>query len=391
MEKKVGIGTIGSGSICEIAHFPAIKMVPEAQLIATMDVKEKFARNAAEKWGAKAWYTDYKKLLQRDDIDLVIVASPPRYHHEQAIAAVEAGKHVICEKPMAGTNKEGWEMVEAAKKQNKKLMIGCNQRFWLQNEWAKQLIEKDLIGTPRMGYSELHEHWRLYQDQVAMTPFRYDPKEAGAGALWDVGAHRIDLLVWLMGTFDKNPVKKVVGLAKNQASGELTKCDDTAAVLMELANGAVAYVASARLTPIVSQITEIDGDKGILFTSSESFNPFQTVPLAVYSMNDYTSDTLPEPLKSWRYPTLFWPEDIIAKPMQKKWMTVSPPREWSYGRMVKHFIECIYQNKTPLVKGEDGARVLEVQCAIFKSMETGAWVNLPLKEEVFPPGYAKSK
>jgi len=70
---------------------------------------------------------------------------------------------------------------------------------------------------------------------------------------------------------------------------------------------------------------------------------------------------------------------------------VHPPREWSYGRMVKHFIECIHQNKTPLVKGEDGARVLEVQCGVFKSIETGGWVNLPLKEEVFPPGYVKPK
>ena len=73
--------------------------------------------------------------------------------------------------------------------------------------------------------------------------------------------------------------------------------------------------------------------------------------------------------------------------MPKRWISIVPPREWSYTRMVNHFVECIKEDKEPKVKGEDGAWAMEVLCGVFKSMETQSWVDLPLKEEVIPPGY----
>lgn len=81
-------------------------------------------------------------------------------------------------------------------------------------------------------------------------------------------------------------------------------------------------------------------------------------------------------------------EDIINRPVQKRWYSIIPPREPNnYTNMTRHFMDCIINDKKPLVSGEDGARAIEVKCAVFKSMETGAWVDLPLKEEVVPPHY----
>ena len=122
-------------------------------------------------------------------------------------------------------------------------------------------------------------------------------------------------------------------------------------------------------------------------TSSDATTPFQTAPLAVFTDKDYNLEELPKIIKDYRYPQLFWAEDVINKPISKRWVPIYPPRESNYLRMLKHFIECIIKDKEPRVTGEDGARAIEVMCAVFKSMQTGAWVDLPLKEEVVPPYY----
>jgi len=82
------------------------------------------------------------------------------------------------------------------------------------------------------------------------------------------------------------------------------------------------------------------------------------------------------------------PDDVISKPVLKGWISISPPREWSYRRMIQYFIKCILEDREPeLTSGKDGAKVIEIICAVFKSMETNSWVDLPLKEEVVPPHY----
>ena len=210
-DHKVGIGIIGAGSVAEIAHFPSIAEIDQAELVAVCDIVDKNTEKAVKKWGAKAKYKDYQEMITRDDIDLVIIASPNLYHHEQAIACAQAGKHVIIEKPFACTNYEAWDIVNTAKKYNTRVMVGCNYRFWEQHIIAKELIGQGIIGDLKMGSSKSHESWYLYHEMISYTQFRQDPKLAGAGALFDLGSHMVDLLLWLMG---KEP-KRVCGIAKN--------------------------------------------------------------------------------------------------------------------------------------------------------------------------------
>ena len=170
---------------------------------------------------------------------------------------------------------------------------------------------------------------------------------AGGAAVNDTGAHVIDLLTWLNGS----KVKRVVGVAKRMAMpAEYTLCDDTALVMMEFENGAYGTISCNRFSPAVNQATELCGTEGTIFTSTDATNPFQSWPMAVYTNKEYTVDTLPQILKNYRWPELFWVEDIIHKNVRKRWVPICPPRYPSnYEKMLEHFLDCLINNKEPLV------------------------------------------
>ena len=382
--QKVKFGVIGCGSIAEIAHFPSIKEIPEAELVAVCDTNEETAREAASKWKVKAYFTDYREMLTRENLDAAIIATPNCFHRDQALAAAEAKVHVLVEKPMAITNKEAWDIVQGCKKAGIKLMVGCDRRFCIQNEYAKELVDQGVIGKVLMANAIMYEHWDLYQGSIAKTDFRLKGEEAGAAAVSDTGAHAIDLLTWLVGS----EVKRVVGVAKRLAMPEdYTLLDDTVWILMEHKSGSYSCVTCNRFSRAAIQSTSLYGNEGSIMTSSDATTPFQTAPLAVFTDKDYNAEDLPRIIRDYRYPQLFWAEDLVNRPVSKRWVPIYPPRESNYARMIKHFVGCILEDKEPRVTGEDGAKAVEVMCAVFKSMETGGWVDLPLKEEVVPPYY----
>ena len=384
--KKVGIGVIGCGSVAEIAHFPSLSQIPEGELIAVCDVVEEYAKHGVKKWGAKEAYRDYQEMLKRDDISLVIIATPNVYHHKQAIACAEAGKHVIIEKPFACTNYEAWDIVNTAKKYNTKVMVGCNYRFWEQHLIAKELIGQGVIGDLKMGSSKSHESWDLYHEMISYTKFRQDPKLAGAGALFDLGSHMVDLLLWLMG----KEVKRVCGIAKNiTRPQDYTPLDDCVYIQIEFEDNTYGIVDLNRFSPAVTQGCELLGTEGTILTSSEAQNPYQSAPMAIYIDRDYNWEDLPEIIRDYRYPQIFWATDNVTRPVQKRWVSIYPPRGWAYKKMVQHFIECIAYDREPVIKMEDGAKDMEVLCAVFKSMQEDGWVDLPLKEEIIPPYFTK--
>lgn len=386
MKKNLGFAVLGCGSIAEIAHLPSIKRTKGANLIACCDIDEKTASNAAKKWDAKYWFTDYKKMLEKNnEIDIVIIATPNNVHRNQAIAVANAGINIIVEKPLAVTNYEAWDIVNAAKKNKVKLMVGCDRRFWTQNQWAKSLLEQGVIGDVLMSRVSLHEHWYLYQNNVAKTDFRLRADIAGGAALIDTGAHAIDLLTWFMGS----RVKKVVGVAKRLAMpSSYTLCDDTVWILLEYENGSYGCVSCNRFSHISSQVTELYGTEGTIYTSTDSINPFQSVPMAVFTNKDYNFEDLPEIIKNYRWPQKFWVEDFINRPVEKRWVPIIPPKyPNNYENMINHFMDCLFNDKEPLVSGDDGARVIEVICAVHKSMVEDRWIELPLKEEIIPPFY----
>src|SRR6185312_3879961 len=128
--RRLKVGLIGAGTIANSAHLPAIAHLhEELELVAVADVRLESAEKAAKAYGAEAWYSDYRELLARPDIDFVDICTPEFLHHEQVTAAADAGKHIHCEKPMSPTVAEADSMIEAARRNGVKFMIGHSRRF----------------------------------------------------------------------------------------------------------------------------------------------------------------------------------------------------------------------------------------------------------------------
>ena len=384
--KKIGVGIIGSGSIAEIGHCPSIRALPNAELIALCDTDKEILSSMAKKWEPKRTYADYHDLLRDKEVQVVIVGTPNRYHAQQAIDAMRAKKHVIVEKPFACTHDEAWAMVDVCKKEGVFLMAGTNQRFWEQNVIARQLIDDGFIGKPMMGRSSLHEGWGLYHEQLSYTRFREVPAEAGAGALFDLGAHRADLLMFLM----NSKPKRVVGIVKRLVTPEeYTKLDDSFWIMIEFENGATGVISGDRYSPAVSNISEVYGSEGTIFTGSEATNPFQSAPLAVFTSKEFKQSELPEIVREYRYPQLFWSEDIMQPggKVPKRWVPIYPKRGWAYKSMLEHFLDCVEKDKEPSLTPEASALVTDVLVGAYLSMKTGGWVDLPLKENYIVPLY----
>ena len=142
---EIKIAIIGCGSIAHIAHLPSISKTEGLVLEAVCDIDSQRANDTISKWKANKAFSDYKEMFQTTDLDAVVIASPNNWHRNHALAAAKAKVNVIVEKPLAITNFEARDIVDACKKNNVKLMVGCDRRFWTHNQWAKTLVDDGII------------------------------------------------------------------------------------------------------------------------------------------------------------------------------------------------------------------------------------------------------
>lgn len=206
MGKKFRIGIIGCGGIANGKHLPSLKALDnEVEMVAFADIVEERAQKAAKEYGtadAKV-YADYKDLLKDASIDIVHVLTPNRSHAEISIAALESGKHVMCEKPMAKSAADARKMVEAAKKSGKKLTVGYQHRHKPESIYLKSVIDRGDLG--KIYYSKAFAIRRRGTPTwgVFLNEF-----EQGGGPLIDIGTHSLDLTLYLMNNYSP---KMVVG------------------------------------------------------------------------------------------------------------------------------------------------------------------------------------
>lgn len=256
---KLKIGVIGCGSIARLRHLPEYAASKEVEIVAVCDVIEARVKETAETYGAKA-YTNYEALLADDSIDAVSVCLPNYLHAPVSIAASNAGKHVLCEKPMATSREEAEQMIEAARKNNKKLMIGHNQRFVSSHEKAKQLIESGAAGKiysfrTAFGHGG-PEGWSI----DGRESWFFNKEEAFIGAMGDLGVHKTDLIRYLLG----EEVVEVAGFVETNAK-EGTDIDDNAVCVLKTESGAIGTLAASwAYTAESDNSTVIYGEKAIL-------------------------------------------------------------------------------------------------------------------------------
>ena len=203
MERIVNVGIIGCGGIANGKHMPALSKVPGVKMVAFCDIIIERAEAAAKKYGtpdAKV-YTDYKELLKDESIEVVHVLTPNREHAELTIDALYAGKHVMCEKPMAKTAADAKRMLDAAKETGKKLTIGYQHRQKPQSIYAKEYIESGALGeiyyanclaVRRRGTP----NWGVFLNE----------EEQGGGPIIDIATHSLDLTLYLMNNYEPEMV-----------------------------------------------------------------------------------------------------------------------------------------------------------------------------------------
>ena len=205
MSDILRIGIIGCGGIANGKHMPALKKQKDVQMVAFCDIIEERAVKAAKDYGtpdAKT-YTDYKKLLEDKTIDVVHVCTPNKEHSFITIDALEAGKHVMCEKPMAKTYAEAKAMLDAAKRTGKKLTIGYQNRHTPQALYVKQACDEGVLGD--IYYANAIA---LRRRAVPTWGVFLNEDEQGGGPLIDIGTHALDLTLWCMNNYRP---KMVVG------------------------------------------------------------------------------------------------------------------------------------------------------------------------------------
>ncbi len=205
MSDILRIGIIGCGGIANGKHMPALKKQKDVQMVAFCDIIEERAVKAAKDYGtpdAKT-YTDYKKLLEDKTIDVVHVCTPNKEHSFITIDALEAGKHVMCEKPMAKTYAEAKAMLDAAKRTGRKLTIGYQNRHTPQALYVKQACDEGVLGD--IYYANAIA---LRRRAVPTWGVFLNEDEQGGGPLIDIGTHALDLTLWCMNNYRP---KMVVG------------------------------------------------------------------------------------------------------------------------------------------------------------------------------------
>ncbi|WP_342424204.1 Gfo/Idh/MocA family oxidoreductase [Paenibacillus sp. FSL E2-0178] len=212
MSKVYRVGVIGCGGIANGKHLPSLSRQDKVQVVAFCDIIKERADAAAEQYGGAdaVVYTDYQELLKDASIDIVHVLTPNDAHADISIAALEAGKHVMCEKPMAKTAADAKRMAEAAKRTGKKLTIGYDNRFRQDSLYLKKVCEAGELG--HIYYAKAHA---IRRRAVPTWGVFLDEEKQGGGPLIDIGTHALDLTLWMM---DNYKPKVVLGTKYHELS-----------------------------------------------------------------------------------------------------------------------------------------------------------------------------
>jgi predicted dehydrogenase len=382
---EIGVGLVGykfmgrahSNAYRQVSHFFEVDPVPVMRAICGRN--EDAVASAAASLGWQGFETDYRKLIARDDIGLIDVSTPGDTHREVVLAALKAGKHVICEKPLANTLTEAREMMEAAEQAGVVAMVNFNYRRVPAVQFAKQLIESGKLGEIR--------HWRAVylQDWINDPAFplvwRLRKEIAGSGALGDIAAHIVDLSHFLIGnigevvgtmdTFIKRrPTEEfsMGGAGLSAAAGEqmgAVTVDDSTTFLARFENGASGTFEATRLAPGRRNYNsfEVNGSKGSLSFNLERMNELQ-----VYFTDDDAGmqgfRTINVTDGCHPYAAAWWPAGHILG------------YEHTFTHAIKDLMDGIKAGVSPAPTFVDGFRCQAVLDAVEQSVAKHGWAEV---------------
>lgn len=346
--KKVKIALIGTGNIAQ-AHIEAYRHADNAEIYALCDIDEQKLNRTGDKYGISRRYTDLDTMLaELPELDAASVCVWNCNHAECAIKALNAGLDVLCEKPMAYNTKQAEEMLEAAKKNNKLLMIGFVMRFGDEAKIAKDFIDKDYLGE--IYYSKAH-YVRRHGNPGGWFS---DKSRSGGGPVIDLGVHVIDYTRYMMGnpkpvsvyaiTFDKlgrrDYLKNSVGWIPEGASDkDVCDVEDFGTAIIRYDNGSVTHLeTSYSINGEAVTERQLFGTKGGMDLSNG---------VKIYTeYNDFLADI-----------------DVKTENYKES--------NDMFNAEIAHFVDCVANGTPCRAKAEDGIEVMKILDAIYESARTG--------------------
>ncbi len=358
--KEIGVGMLGYAFMGK-AHSNAFKkiaymtwpppLVP--RLVSIAGRNEEAVRNASERYGYERWTTDWRDIVADPAIGLFDNGGPNSLHAEPTIAAAEAGKHVICEKPLGRTADESYEIWQRVAATGVKHLCAFNYRFVPANRLAREMIEAGELGEIRHFRGRYLQDWG---DDPTLDTWRFHPDEAGSGALGDLGAHVVDLARYLVGEFES-----VSALVKTFLPGR--EVDDAIEAAVSFAGGAVGTVEATRLALGRRNALqwEINGSKASLAFDMERLNELQVFRADGDRARGFKTVLVSEADHPWW--EFWWPPGHIIG--------------WgeTFVHEIHHLLRAIAEDGDVAPYGatfEDGYRAAEVCDAIVRSNQTGA-------------------
>ena len=377
MSKPLNIGMIGYGFMGK-AHSNAYRRVSNFFELEYQPVlKAICARNAdaaqkfADTWGYESVETDWKKLIARDDIDAVDICVPNNLHKEIAIACAEAGKMILCEKPIALNAEEGEEMCAAVEKAGVANMVWYNYRRVPAVTFAKQIIERGDLGKIFHYRANFLQDWTISEDlpQGGAALWRLDVKAAGSGVTGDLLAHCIDTAIWLNGSI-KNVTAMTETFVKERMHNETGKVepvgiDDACAFLCRFDNGSLGLFESTRYARGHKALytLEINGENGSLRWDLHDLNR-----LEYFNHND------DGPVRGWRSIHV---SDGDHPYLGNWWVPgLCLGYEHSFVHQVADFLKGLETGEPAAPTFRDALETQKVCDAVLSSADSGSWTNV---------------
>ncbi len=331
----VRIGLIGAGRMGAVFAHQIAYNIPEAVLVGVADPKPGLAGQVAGQFGAHSGHEEYAELLNRTDIDAVVVATPTDTHPQVIGDCAQAGVHIFCEKPLALTLEECDTVLAAVEAAGVKLQLGFMRRFDPAYIAGREQITAGVIGRPVMFKSTGRDPWR--------TGLEFARRESSGGLIADMGAHDFDLARWLMDS-EVVRVHSEGGCLVFPELGEVGDIDN-AVVNLKFANGAVGNVDVSRNAVYGYDIrTEVLGSEGAL-----QIGRLQHTATLTLTRQGVTHDTVPYFMERFGE---------------------------AYAAEMREFVACIEQDRAPAVTGDDGRAAAAIGLAATRSLDEGRPVEL---------------
>ena len=343
----IRIGIIGCGKIAQVRHIPEYAAEPEAELYGFFSPNRARAEEQAKKYGGRV-YDTAEQLLADPAIDAVSICAANYAHAELTVKALEAGKHVLCEKPMATTLADCEAMAAAAKKSGKFLMIAHNQRLAKAHVEAKKLLDQGLIGdviTFRTAFG--HGGPETWSISPGKNTWFFDKKRAAMGAMADLGVHKTDLIHFLTGQRVVRVTAKLTTLDKRGEDGQLIGVDDNAWCIYELSGGAVGTMtASWTYYGAEDNSTVLYGTKGIMRIYDD---PAHSIVVRLADGSEQVYDV----------------EKIQTNDDQTS------------SGVIALWIDCLKNGRAPEIDAQSALAAMRAVFAAIESSETGRAVEIP--------------